>query len=142
MSERMIAAIPVYRSLAEIPSDFVPSIAAFGNFDGVLLGHQAILRSAASEARERGMRSVAITFYPHPAQVLYPKDAPKLLTFLPQRIELMARTGVDAIFVLPFNGELSRVSGHDFVRNILVVCFVFRCFFFVFFFCFVFCVFV
>src|SRR3569833_866725 len=120
MSERMIAAIPVYRSLAEIPSDFGPSIAAIGNFDGVHLGHQAILRSAASEARKRGMRSVAITFNPHPAQVLYPKDAPKLLTFLPQRIELMARTGVDAIFVLPFNDQLSRVTGHDFVRDILV----------------------
>jgi len=120
MTERMIATIPVYRSLAEIPSDFGPSIAAIGNFDGVHCGHQEILRSAASEACERGMRSVAITFDPHPAQVLYPKDAPKLLTFLPQRIELMARTGVDAIFVLPFNAELSRVTGHDFVRGILV----------------------
>src|SRR3569833_2020280 len=120
MSERMIAAIPVYRSLAEIPSDFGPSIAAIGNFDGVHRGHQEILRSAASEASERHMRSVAITFDPHPAQVLYPRDAPRLLTFLPQRIELMARTGVDAIFVLPFNAELSRVTGQDFVRDILV----------------------
>jgi riboflavin kinase / FMN adenylyltransferase len=120
MNEKMIATVPVYRSLAEIPSDFGPSIAAIGNFDGVHRGHQEILRSAASEASARHMRSVAITFDPHPAQVLYPKDAPRLVTFLPQRIELMARTGVDAIFVLPFNAELSRVTGHDFVRDILV----------------------
>jgi len=120
MSERMIASIPVYRSLAEIPANFGPSIAAIGNFDGVHLGHQQILRSAAAEAHDRRMRSVAITFDPHPAQVLYPKDAPKLLTFLPQRIELMARTGVDAIFVLPFNAEFSRVTGRDFVQDILV----------------------
>lgn len=120
MTERMIATIPVYRSVADIPSDFGPCIAAIGNFDGVHRGHQQILASAASEARERHMRSVAITFDPHPAQVLYPKDAPKLLTFLPQRIELMARTGVDAIFVLPFNPEFSRVTGRDFVRDILV----------------------
>jgi len=120
MSERMIATVPVYRSLAEIPADFGPSVAAIGNFDGVHRGHQEILRSAACEAQERGMRSVAITFDPHPAQVLYPKDAPKLLTFLPRRIELMAQTGIDAIFVLPFNAELSRVTGHDFVRDILV----------------------
>ena len=120
MIERMIATIPVYRSLAEVPADFGPSIAAIGNFDGVHCGHQEILRSASAEARERRMRSVAITFDPHPAQVLYPKEAPRLLTFLPQRIELMARTGVDAIFVLPFNAELSRVTGHDFVRDILV----------------------
>lgn len=120
MSERMIATVPVYRSLAEIPADFGPSVAAIGNFDGVHRGHQEILRSAACEAQDRGMRSVAITFDPHPAQVLYPKDAPKLLTFLPRRIELMAQTGIDAIFVLPFNAELSRVTGHDFVRDILV----------------------
>jgi riboflavin kinase / FMN adenylyltransferase len=120
MTESMIATVPVYRSLAEIPADFGPSIAAIGNFDGVHRGHREILGSAASEARERSMKSVAITFDPHPAQLLYPKDAPKLLTFLPRRIELMARAGVDAIFVLPFNAELSRVSGHDFVRDILV----------------------
>lgn len=120
MSERMIASVPVYRSLAEIPANFGPSVAAIGNFDGVHRGHQEILRAAAVEARERKMRSVAITFDPHPAQVLYPKEAPKLLTFLPQRIELMARTGIDAIFVLPFDAELSRVTGRDFVREILV----------------------
>jgi riboflavin kinase / FMN adenylyltransferase len=120
MTERMIATVPVYRSLADIPADFGPSIAAIGNFDGVHRGHQEILGAAAAEARGRGMKSVAITFDPHPAQLLYPKDAPRLLTFLPQRIELMARTGVDAIFVLPFNEELSRVTGHDFVRDILV----------------------
>lgn len=120
MTEKMIATVPVYRSLAEIPSDFGPSIAAIGNFDGVHRGHQEILGAAAAEARERRMRSIAVTFDPHPAQVLYPKEAPKLLTFLPQRIELMARTGVDAIFVLPFNAELSRVTGHDFVRGVLV----------------------
>jgi riboflavin kinase/FMN adenylyltransferase len=120
MTEKMIATVPVFRSLAEIPGNFGPSIAAIGNFDGVHRGHQEILGAAAAEARDRGMKSVAITFDPHPAQLLYPKDAPKLLTFLPQRIELMARTGVDAIFVLPFNAELSRVSGCDFVREILV----------------------
>ncbi|WP_239461952.1 bifunctional riboflavin kinase/FAD synthetase [Occallatibacter savannae] len=120
MTEQMIATVPVYRSLSEIPSDFGPSIAAIGNFDGVHRGHQEILGAAAAEARERRMRSIAVTFDPHPAQVLYPKEAPKLLTFLPQRIELMARTGVDAIFVLPFNAELSRVTGHEFVRDILV----------------------
>ena len=120
MIERMIAAVPVYRSLADIPVDFGPSIAAIGNFDGVHRGHQTILRSAALEAGERKMRSIAITFDPHPAQVLYPKDAPKLLTFLPRRVELMAATGVDAILVLPFNAQLSRVTGRDFVRDILV----------------------
>src|SRR5579859_4713081 len=120
MSEGMIATVPVYRSAAEVPANFGPCVAAIGNFDGVHRGHQENLGSAAREARERGMRSIAITFDPHPAKVLYPEVAPKLLTFLPQRIELMARTGVDAILVLPFNAEFSRMSGRDFVCEILV----------------------
>jgi riboflavin kinase / FMN adenylyltransferase len=120
MTERMTATVPVYRSLAQVPPDFGPCIAAIGNFDGVHRGHQQILGAAAGEARQRHMRSIAVTFDPHPAQVLYPKEAPKLLTYLPQRLELISRTGLDAIFVLPFNHELSLVSGRDFVRDILV----------------------
>lgn len=114
------ATIPVYRSLEEVPLDFGPAIAAIGNFDGVHRGHQQILSAAADEARARGMRSVAITFNPHPAQFLYPKEAPKLLTFLPERLRLLAETGVDAVLVLPFDEALSRVTAEDFVRDVLV----------------------
>ncbi len=110
----------VYRSLDEVPRDFGPSIAAIGNFDGVHRGHQQILGAAAAEARARGMRSIAITFNPHPAQFLYPKEAPKLLTFLPERLSLLATTGVDAILVLHFDEALSRVTAEDFVRDVLV----------------------
>jgi riboflavin kinase/FMN adenylyltransferase len=112
--------IPVYRSLDEVPAGFGPSVAAIGNFDGVHCGHREILQAAATEARSRGLRSVAITFDPHPAQFLYPQNAPKLLTFLPQRLELLAKTGVDAILVLRFNESLSRVAARDFVREVLV----------------------
>jgi riboflavin kinase / FMN adenylyltransferase len=112
--------VPVYCSLEEVPRGFGPCIAAIGNFDGVHCGHREILRSAADEARARGMRSIAITFDPHPAQVLYPDRAPKLLTFLPQRLELLARTGIDTILVLHFDATLSRVAAKDFVREVLV----------------------
>jgi len=114
------AAARVFRSLDEVPRDFGPSIAAIGNFDGVHRGHQQILGAAAAEAQSRSMRSIAITFQPHPAQFLYPKEAPKLLTFLPERLRLLARTGVDAVLVLPFDETLSRVTAEDFVRNVLV----------------------
>jgi riboflavin kinase/FMN adenylyltransferase len=112
--------VPVYRSPDEMPPDFGPSIAVIGNFDGVHRGHQQILGEAASEARARGMRSIAITFQPHPAQFLYPKEAPGLLTFLPERLRLLATTGVDAILVLHFDEALSRVTAEDFVRDFLV----------------------
>lgn len=112
--------IPVYGSVEEIPADFGPCIATVGNFDGVHRGHQGLLRGAAEEARRLGIRSIAITFDPHPAQFLYPDAAPKLLTFLPQRLRLLAATGVDAVLVLPFDEALSRVTAHEFARDVLV----------------------
>ncbi len=120
MSESRGARIPVYRSAAEVPRGFGPCVAAIGNFDGVHLGHRNILAGVADEARQRGMRSIAITFDPHPAQFLYPAEAPKLITFLPERLRLLATTGVDAILVLPFDEALSHVSARDFVCEILV----------------------
>lgn len=120
MSSDKRSVVPVYRSLDVVPQDFGPSIASIGNFDGVHRGHQQILTAAAAEARTRGMRSIAITFDPHPAHFLYPKEAPKLLTFLPERLRLLADTGIDAILALPFDQALSRVTAEDFVRSVLV----------------------
>jgi riboflavin kinase / FMN adenylyltransferase len=120
MSDSRDTMVPVYRSAAEVPRGFGPCVAAIGNFDGVHLGHQNILAGVVDEARQRGMRSMAITFDPHPAQFLYPAEAPKLITFLQERLRLLRATGVDAILVLPFDGALSHVSARNFVCEILV----------------------
>ena len=113
-------AIPVFRSVTEVPADFGPSVAAIGNFDGVHLGHRSILEAAKREARSLGVRSVAVTFHPHPEQVLRPERAPKLLTpLLEERIRLLACTGVDAILLLPFNEVLARVEAWEFARRVL-----------------------
>jgi riboflavin kinase/FMN adenylyltransferase len=85
MTKRMI---PVYRSLAEIPADLGPHVAAIGNFDGVHLGHREILSGAVEDARERGVRALVITFDPHPEQFLRPEVAPKMLTPIPERLRL------------------------------------------------------
>ena len=71
--------IPVFHSVAEIPAGFGPSVAAIGNFDGVHLGHQEILSAVVREARTLGAQAVAITFDPHPARILRPKQAQPLI---------------------------------------------------------------
>jgi len=113
-------AAAVYRSLAEVPAEFGPSVAAIGNFDGVHCGHREILAAVVAEARERNARAVAITFDPHPEQVLRPERAPLLITPLAERLRLLAGTGVDAILVLRFDMELARLTAREFVQRILV----------------------
>jgi riboflavin kinase/FMN adenylyltransferase len=112
--------IPVYRSVVEIPARFGPSVAAIGNFDGVHRGHREILSAAVHQARALGLRSVAITFDPHPEQFLRPAEAPRLLTPIAERMRLLTATGIDAVLVLPFDAALASLSARDFVREILV----------------------
>jgi riboflavin kinase/FMN adenylyltransferase len=112
--------IPVYRSVAEIPGGFGPSVVAIGNFDGVHLGHQEILSAVVAEARALGVRSVAVTFDPHPQQFLRPAKAPRLLTPMDARVRLLATTGIDAVLVLTFDAALAALPAREFVRGILV----------------------
>ena len=111
---------PVFRSVGEIAAGFGPCVAAIGNFDGVHLGHREILSSVVEEARGLGVRSIAITFDPHPAQFLRPQRAPALLTQIDERVALLAATGMDGVLVLPFNGALAAMTAEEFVREILV----------------------
>jgi riboflavin kinase/FMN adenylyltransferase len=112
--------IPVFQSIKEIAAGFGPSVAAIGNFDGVHCGHRAILSAVVEEARKLGVRSVAITFDPHPEAFLRPEKAPKLLTPMDERVKLLAATGIDAVLVLKFDAELARLPAREFVRSVLV----------------------
>jgi riboflavin kinase/FMN adenylyltransferase len=111
--------IPVFRSVAEIPPGFGPSVGAIGNFDGVHLGHRKILAAVVEEALGLGGRAVAITFEPHPEIYLRPERAPRLLTPLAERIRLLGGTGIDAILVLPFDEALAGLAAAEFARRIL-----------------------
>lgn len=120
MNDSTSQAISVYRSMAEIPADFGPSVAAIGNFDGLHLGHRQILSAVTAEARRRGAKGLAITFDPHPEHFLRPAFAPKLLTPINERLRLLTGTGVDAVLVLPFDGALAGLSAREFVKRVLV----------------------
>ncbi len=112
--------IPVFRSAAEIPNGFGPTVASVGNFDGVHCGHRAILSAVVGEARQAGASAVAIIFDPHPEQFLRPQQAPRLLTPIAQRLRLLAGAGIDAVVLLPFDAALASLPAADFVRQILV----------------------
>ena len=95
-------------------------VVALGNFDGVHLGHQEVLRRAVEEGRRREMRVVAATFHPHPRAVLGVGDPPRLLTPVELRREALRRYGVEGVVEVPFDRELSRRSPEQFVREVLV----------------------
>jgi riboflavin kinase / FMN adenylyltransferase len=120
MNHSLSTTTSVFRSLAEIPAGFGPSVAAIGNFDGVHLGHREILSAVVAEARSLKARAVAITFDPHPEQFLRPALAPKLLTPIDERVRLLTATGIDAVLVLTFDAMLAHMRAHDFVQQVLV----------------------
>ncbi|HXA79411.1 MAG TPA: bifunctional riboflavin kinase/FAD synthetase [Candidatus Acidoferrales bacterium] len=91
-----------------------------GNFDGVHLGHQQILRTVLARARQSDTLAAVLTFYPHPARVLRPAEAPALLETLEQRLAAIDATGVDAAFVARFDAEFANVAAEDFVRRFLL----------------------
>jgi phosphoribosyl 1,2-cyclic phosphate phosphodiesterase len=96
------------------------SVLAIGNFDGIHLGHQAILRAAVLRAQETGAVATALTFDPSPRKVLRPESAPLRLSTSAQRMEWFGVAGLEAAVVLPFTLELARLSPEDFVVEILI----------------------
>ena len=96
------------------------SAVAIGNFDGVHLGHQAILRAVTAQAKQLNAVSTVLTFEPLPSKILRPDSAPARLSTNAQRIDRLAMAGVESAVVLPFTHELSRLTPEEFVEQILV----------------------
>jgi len=96
------------------------SVVTIGTFDGVHLGHKAILNHLVATAKQNQMDSVLLTFYPHPRMVLQQDFQIKLINTIDERKELMEKTGLDHLVIHPFTMEFSRLNASDFVRDFLV----------------------
>jgi riboflavin kinase/FMN adenylyltransferase len=96
------------------------AVATIGNFDGVHLGHQKILRGVVEKSRAAGAFGVAVTFDPHPLRILRPAEAPPLIETLEQRLAAFEALGLDAALILQFDHALSELSPEEFVRRVLV----------------------
>jgi riboflavin kinase/FMN adenylyltransferase len=108
----------IFRSITEMPP-MPHTVAAIGNFDGVHRGHQEIIGRVIERARSLEAQSIAVTFDPHPLAVLRPELAPKLITPIPERLRLLAQTGIAATLVLPFTRDFSLLSPREFAENVL-----------------------
>jgi riboflavin kinase/FMN adenylyltransferase len=95
-------------------------VATIGNFDGMHVGHQEIIRGVIARARELDVPSALITFHPHPLTVVAPARVPKQILTLAQKEELLREMGMDAMLVVPFSHEFSRWSADRFIDEFLV----------------------
>ena len=111
----------VWRSLDEVSSDLGRTVVTIGNFDGVHLGHQHVVRTAREVAARLGLgHVVAVTFDPHPIAVLRPEHAPPTLSEMDDRVLLLQQAGVDDVLVVPFTRDIAGWSPERFVGDILV----------------------
>jgi riboflavin kinase/FMN adenylyltransferase len=110
----------IVRGLESYRPERPASAVALGAFDGIHLGHRAILGTAVAQARHGKLEAVVCTFDRHPMEVLQPERAPLPITTLDERLELIAETGIDTAVVVPFTREVAAVEAKAFVQDVLV----------------------
>jgi riboflavin kinase / FMN adenylyltransferase len=110
----------VFRSLDAARGRFGPCALAIGNFDGVHIGHQALLSKVVRFASDENHVPAALTFHPHPAAIVAPERLPPLICSLEERIRLLGAAGAERILVLPFTQEVAHLSPEEFVSQVLV----------------------
>ena len=112
----------VIHGVGPCPTPLQPSAVTIGAYDGVHLGHRAVIDQVRSIAAERDLQTVVVTFDRHPAMVVRPESAPRLLCDLDQKLELLAEAGVDATYVVHFDEERAKETAEEFVHEVLVGC--------------------
>ncbi len=110
----------VIETLDHITEPFKKAVITIGNFDGVHIGHQALFHEIIEKADAIGGTSIAMTFEPHPIRVLKKNSHPPLITLYEQKVELIAKSGIDILICVPFTREFAALSAREFVEDILV----------------------
>lgn len=107
--------------LSTLPAERLSACAlAIGNFDGVHVGHQTLMRMVVRYAAEHALIPAALTFDPHPAAIVAPERLPEMICTVPQRVQLLREAGAETVIVLPFTEELSRKSPREFIEQYLL----------------------
>ncbi|MEE1621945.1 bifunctional riboflavin kinase/FAD synthetase [Zafaria sp. Z1313] len=109
-----------WRGLEAVPPGTGPTVATIGNFDGVHRGHRKVLDTLVAMGASLGAEAVAISFDPHPAHVHRPEAAPELIMGLPDRIDALEATGIDALLMVHYTLEFARATAEEFVKDVIV----------------------
>jgi riboflavin kinase/FMN adenylyltransferase len=109
----------VFHKLADVPAGLGPTLVSVGNFDGVHRAHRFVLGEIVKRSKVLNANSIVVTFEPHPARILRPDSNLKLLTPTPEKLRLLASTGIDAVLLLAFARDLSLMTPHEFAHDIL-----------------------
>lgn len=110
----------VVRHIATCARRFVAPVLTLGNFDGVHLGHRAILDRVVSAARAANVDAIGLTFHPHPVAVLRPDLSPSLITSLRDRLTLLGETGLDVLVLQHFTSRFAELTAEEFVERFVV----------------------
>jgi riboflavin kinase/FMN adenylyltransferase len=110
----------IIKRLDEIETPIRNAVVTIGNFDGVHIGHQALLHTVIEKAHAVGGTAVAITFDPHPIRVLAPNGGPPLITMMEQKTELIAKAGIDTLICIPFDHNFAAITPREFIADLLV----------------------
>jgi riboflavin kinase / FMN adenylyltransferase len=112
-------AMKVFHKISDVPANFGPAVVSVGNFDGIHRAHRHVLEEIVRRAKAAKALSVAVTFEPHPARILRPDHTFKLLTPTSEKLRLLETTAIDAVLLLPFTRDLSRMTPDEFAHEIL-----------------------
>ena len=105
--------------LSKIKKSFTSSIITLGNFDGLHLGHQELIRKIIQRAEETASLSMVVTFRPHPLKILAPEKCPPLISIYEEKIRLLEQLGIDVLVKIPFSLDFAAMEPRDFVKDIL-----------------------
>ncbi|MCP4744925.1 MAG: bifunctional riboflavin kinase/FAD synthetase [Desulfobacteraceae bacterium] len=110
----------IIENINEIEKPYNNAVVTIGNFDGVHIGHQALLHTVIEKADAINGTSIAMTFNPHPIRVLAKNGQPPLITLPEQKAELIARAGIQVLIIVPFTKDFATLGAHEFIKSLLV----------------------
>ena len=110
----------IIRGLHNLRSEHRGNVVTIGNFDGVHLGHQAIIAQLKTQARKHNVPATVMTFHPNPQEFFSPDSAPAKLTQFRDKMKLLEQYGVDRVICVPFNRNLASLGAEDFIKQILI----------------------